>query len=913
MKFKDRSREQLIQELAEVRDQLTAEKHKNRTILESVSDAFMALDEAACITYINEAGAILSGMKIEQLLGASVWDLFPHAINTKFKSEYQRAAHTKQPVHFEEFYPDPLNIWLECHGYPSEEGMIVLFVDITERKRDEETLHKSEERLKRSQQIAHLGSWEIDQVNQKHVWCDEMYRIFGLQPQQSDATYEAFFEHIYPDDQAAVGSAYTNSLRQNLPYYEIEHRIVRKSGEIRFVHHKCEHFRDVNGRIISSVGMIHDITERNNMEQALKDTNQLYELVVAGTDAAVWDWDVLQRQVTFSPRWKTMRGFGEYEIRDALKEWKKSIHPEDKPRVLASINAHLEGKTSAYDEEYRVRRKDGTWMWVADRGVARRDSAGRVVQMAGVETDITARKQAEESLHTSERRYRSLFQSMEAFALLEPIQGADGRPYDFRYVEINDAGARIRGMSSEQIRGRTILEMFPRIDMYWIEAYRQVALARQSVQFERFNQGNKHWYRTYAYLTEEDKVATLIIDITDRKLAEQKLEELTKTLEQRVVERTELAEARSKQLQTLAVELIEAEERERRRIAELLHEDLQQILAAARMQLQAVCDTLSDDPLLLNVQRLLEDSIHKTRRLSHELSPPALYHCGLVAALDWLAGQMREQFGLQVELELNEERQFESPTLKIFLFRAVQELLFNIAKHAGVKNGRVVLSGSDKSLILHVSDQGRGFDPEILDLPRKNPGLGLLSLRERVQSIGGNWKIESVPGQGSRFTIALPLSFSPTSHAQNARLGETQTHPSNVCANSASTKCLRLLFADDHEVMRKGLIRLVAGQPGIQLVGEASNGLEALELSRRLYPDLVVMDVAMPKMDGIEATRRIKTEMPNIRVIGLSMHDDVQLALTMRQAGAEAFLSKTASSGDLLSAIYGIPSVVGKT
>jgi CheY-like chemotaxis protein len=222
---------------------------------------------------------------------------------------------------------------------------------------------------------------------------------------------------------------------------------------------------------------------------------------------------------------------------------------------------------------------------------------------------------------------------------------------------------------------------------------------------------------------------------------------------------------------------------------------------------------------------------------------------------------------------------------------------------AGVKNGRVVLSGADKSLILHVSDLGRGFNPEILDVHGKKPGLGLLSLRERVQYIGGNLMIESVPGQGSRFTIAVPLSFSRrTGHAQNARPDETQIRNSYECADSASTKCLRLLFADDHEVMRKGLIRLVAGQPDIQLVGEASNGLEALELSRQLYPDVIVMDISMPKMDGIKATRRIKTEMPNIRVIGLSMHHDEQLALTMRQAGAEAFLSKSVSSGNLLPA-----------
>jgi DNA-binding NarL/FixJ family response regulator len=115
---------------------------------------------------------------------------------------------------------------------------------------------------------------------------------------------------------------------------------------------------------------------------------------------------------------------------------------------------------------------------------------------------------------------------------------------------------------------------------------------------------------------------------------------------------------------------------------------------------------------------------------------------------------------------------------------------------------------------------------------------------------------------------------------------------------------IRVLFVDDHKVMRQGLMKLVDGNPIIHVVGEAANGREAVELAHQLKPDLIVMDISMPEMDGIEATRRIKAQLPNVRVIGLSMHEDEQLAQTMRQAGAEAFVSKTASSAELLKAIF---------
>jgi DNA-binding NarL/FixJ family response regulator len=123
-----------------------------------------------------------------------------------------------------------------------------------------------------------------------------------------------------------------------------------------------------------------------------------------------------------------------------------------------------------------------------------------------------------------------------------------------------------------------------------------------------------------------------------------------------------------------------------------------------------------------------------------------------------------------------------------------------------------------------------------------------------------------------------------------------------LCENR---EAFRKWLVKNHQVMRQGLIRLIAGQPHIQLVGEASNGLEAIEIVRRAHPDIVVMDVAMPVMDGIEATRLIKAEFPSVRVIGLSMHDDEQIAKRMCEAGAETLLSKTASSSEVLKNIYG--------
>ena len=142
-------------------------------------------------------------------------------------------------------------------------------------------------------------------------------------------------------------------------------------------------------------------------------------------------------------------------------------------------------------------------------------------------------------------------------------------------------------------------------------------------------------------------------------------------------------------------------------------------------------------------------------------------------------------------------------------------------------------------------------------------------------------------------------------HGLNRQPDEASAVPA-VSLNAGEKKGIRVLFADDHKVMRQGLIRMIADQPDIQVVGEAADGLEALWLARQVRPDVIVMDVTMPKMNGVEGARRIKAELPEARVIGLSMFEDAEIGRKMREAGAEAFVSKTASSGELLKAIYGM-------
>lgn len=181
--------------------------------------------------------------------------------------------------------------------------------EIDEHRRAEERLRRSEERLQRSQEIAHLGSWELDLTNNSLTWSDEVYRIFGLKPQEFAATYEAFLEAVHPDDRAAVDNAYSSSVSEGRDGYEIEHRIIRKAtGEVRVVHEKCQHIKDESGQIIRSLGMVHDINERQQAEEALRETRDYLDNLFNYANAPIIVWNPEYKITRFNHAFERLTG-----------------------------------------------------------------------------------------------------------------------------------------------------------------------------------------------------------------------------------------------------------------------------------------------------------------------------------------------------------------------------------------------------------------------------------------------------------------------------------------------------------------------------------------------------------------------------------------------------------------------------
>jgi PAS domain S-box-containing protein len=685
-----------------------------------------------------------------------------------------------------------------------------------------------------------------------------------------------------------------------------EDRFERADGTVQWLQWEVRPWRDAADRVAGIVIFTEDITDRKNAEEALRQSELFHRQMLESIPG-----------MTFTTR---ADGYCDYQSRQWVEYtgipmsehlgngWNQLLHPDDQPRALNAWNSAVAG-LAPYDLEYRVRRKDGEFEWFKVIGQPILDENSSIVRWFGVGLNIESLKKAEAAIREREEWWSVTLSSIGDAVIATDTQG--------KITFLNPVAENLTGWLLAEAFGKAVSHVFHIVN----EESRQVVenpvarvlktgaivgLANHTLLIKK-DGGEIPIDDSGAPIRDaEGRILGAVLvfrDISERRIVEKKLQTLNESLERQVAERTRQAETRARQLQSLAVELIEAEENERKRVAHLLHDDLQQVLASARMQLESVCANISNEPVLPTVVGLLAEAIKKSRHLSQELSPPILYHTGLTPSLHWLANQMKMKFGLTVHVEENGGERFENEFLKHFLFRAVQELLFNVVKHSGVDSARVALSIEDNCLNINVSDNGKGFDPARLETISASAGFGLLSLRERSHHLGGDLKIESADGLGSCLTLKVPLTMTKSFDGLVSSNGGSSPGKGRFVCDLVS-EGIGVLLVDDHRVIRQGLAQMINGQPDIKVVGEAANGLEAIDQVRALRPDVVIMDINMPKMGGLEATRSIKTLWPDVEIIGLSMLEDDEMSHRMREAGAKEYLNKNISMAELLKVIY---------
>jgi PAS domain S-box-containing protein len=534
-----------------------------------------------------------------------------------------------------------------------------------------------------------------------------------------------------------------------------EERAVGLNGAVTEVEVACTLFEDSNGRAIESV--MRDITERKRTEAALRESEERLSLAFAGAQEGVWDWNLETGQVVYSPRWKQMLGYEEWEIEPHVSAWERLLHPDDHERARA-LNAAVARGERGYEAEFRLRHKAGHFVDVLSRGLpVRREPGGPVVRIVGTHFDLTERKRAEAALRESEERLTLAF------------AGAQEGIYDWNL----ETGAVVYSPHWKRMLGYEDHEIEPHVSAFERlihpddlnrATHVNTSVSQGEMPYEmefRLRHKNGHYIhvlsRGFPVRREPNGPVVRIVgthfDLTERKQAE----------ESRERERSERARTE------LLGRLVFAQEDERRRIAREMHDQFGEQLTALGLRIRAIKDAAKGHgDLSAEIAALEEVAGQLDRDVDHlvwELRPTALDDLGLRAALANYIEDWSRRAQIHAELHtagLSTERL--ASEIETTLYRIAQEALNNIAKHAHARQVEIILERRTDQVLLIVEDDGVGFEPVGMDRQRR--GFGLLGMQERAALVGATIQIESAPGEGTTIfvrTPTMPVSAVPLS------------------------------------------------------------------------------------------------------------------------------------------------------
>ena len=615
-----------------------------------------------------------------------------------------------------------------------------------------------------------------------------------------------------------------------------------------------------------------EVMARTAVEKALEERERHFEQLLQNSfdTVVILDAQGVQRYVSASA--EKVHGYSSAELVD-IPVIEQMIHPDDQAQVRAAFRQIVE--TGYGGAEYRHRCKGGGWVHLEARGtnqLANPDIRGVVVNVR----DITEQKQAELKYHT-------LFDKMlDGFAVHEIICDAVGKPVDYRYLSVNPAFERITGLKAENTVGLRVLELFPGLEAYWIDTYGRVALTGEAAHFENFVAELDKHFEVTAFRPAPGQFACLFQDVTARKAAEAELKKYRQHLE-------ELVESRTAELLTAKVVAETASRAKSAFLANMSHElrtPMSGVLGMIGLARRRMTDAtgldqldkakLSAERLLRVLNDVLDLSKIEAERMALENVPLQLGES--VESVLGLLEHGATQKGLMLSKDLPAD--LARQILKGDPLRLGQ-VLFNLLGNAikfteqGAVNLRIRLVEETAEAVrvrFDITDTGIGIEPEAISrlftsfeqvdnsMTRKygGSGLGLAISKRLVELMDGEIGVQSTPGQGSTFWFVVPLK---------RRQGDALA-PASPFAGLVLEERLqqgftgsRILLAEDEPIAQE-VARCLLEDVGLR-VDLAGDGLQALALARKNPYALVLMDMQMPRLNGVEATKAIRAESLN--------------------------------------------------
>lgn len=735
----------------DVTERKKIEEEKTRfqeTLENSLNEIYMFDSETFKFNYVNKGAQQNLGYTKEELKKLTPLDIKPDYTLSAFnklvaplknKVKDKIVFFTNHKRKDSSLYPVEIHLTLvEDHDF---KNFIAIVLDITERKKAEEDLIVSSERLRLATTSAEMGIYDWDIINDEITWDDKMYELYGLERDKFLGALDAWQSGLHPEDFERANKDLNDALAGVRDFNSV-FRIIWPDNSIHFIEGNAIVSRDSKGNAIRMIGSNIDVTDEQNAKIEILTAKEQIEISEAKfksytekSPLAIYTTKIDGDCNYVNETWLDMAGMSQ---EDALgKGWLNALHPDDLQHIKDNWYKFIQTNDN-WRFEYRfLNKKNNEILWVEGTAKKMFNDKNEFIGYLGTNVNITERKEAEEL-------YRLLAENTNDIITLQDTGN--------RLKYISPSVENLLGYKPKELLKNHFDDLIHKDDVPNVkEAVKRHILNGKNLHAltfrARHKKGHYIWLeKSVSPIIEKNEVVALVAsnrDVTEWILAKKEIENYQSSL------------------QRLSQEISLVEEKQKKEIAANIHDHLSQSLVISRMRIVE----LEKKVALKNVKEDLEfiknhisEALENSRKITYELSPPVLYQLGIIDALEWYADAIEEKYTIQFKFNSNVDTVNLSEFKSILLFRCVQEAVTNTIKYAEASLITLDIIKDKKTIIVELSDNGKGFNTaKINNNVNSNSGFGLFAVKERIRNMNGEFEIISERNIGTKIKFFVPL------------------------------------------------------------------------------------------------------------------------------------------------------------
>jgi PAS domain S-box-containing protein len=855
-----------------------------------------------------------------------------------FVQRYLKGEIENYEIEFRMKHKDGSLRWILAKGEALRDGKGIPYRmagshgDITERKEIEAELKENKERMQLAMDAGEHGFWDWNLNTNNTYFSPVYYTMLGYEDKELPMNLETFTKLIHPEDAKYVMPEIQHSIETGKPY-DVEFRLKCKDGAYKWIMGKGKtYFDEESGKPNRAVGVHVDINERKIAEEKLRESEIRFNAAIEGTEAGIWDWDMIANTVTFSKQWKTMLGYDEDEVENSFDGWKNLWHPDDVVSIEKSVNDHLAGKTKQYEIVNRLKHKDGSWHWIMTRGKLLRDDNNKAYRWVGTNIDITSQKEVENELaETNKTLVETTAKANLMAAEAEMANAAKSEFLANMSHEIRTPMNSVIGFS-ELLQGTDLNKIQKQyVDTVVSNGKGLLCIINDILDFSKIEAGK----------LDLEIIQTDLIDLIEQTAdlikypASKKGIELLLDIDPELPRFAMVDPVRLRQI-----------------LANLLSNALK-FTAAGEIELKVSLLKKEDNrgqiklsvrDTGIGISDAQKEKIFKAFSQADSSTTRKFGGTGLGLII---SDQLAQKMGCRLEVSSNtgEGSEFyftietvlkDGDKLKEADIGNIQRCLViddnennrMIMEHLLAKWEIECITCDNGFESLKVIEQSKAFDVIICDYhmpyldgletvkmmreklqlpPEKQPVILLHSssddaeLQKKCKELGIYFRLTKPVKQDDLFNCFANIQKGVFKEDINIKAG---TDEKDIITRNNENEYYKILIAEDNDNNMLFITTIIKQiLPGVKVI-EAGNGKEALEKIINLQPDLVFMDVQMPEMDGNEATSKLrqnetKDNKSHTVVVGLTAGALKQEKDKSIESGMDDFLTKPVETDKL--------------